>query len=178
MFMHLIDGGVTMNDNVTIAKGSNSKFALVQSIISSFTLQRMLASKTVECGVVCATGNDSLQECVELRRPSADSLKLIQDIELEGADSGNLLGGLNEAHEILMTTNQGKKFNRVLIMHTDAETSPGSQNNAELQSLQQELVNNGVLFYLLVLCDQSREDLNSAVSDNIAQYQEFVDRYI
>lgn len=167
-----------MKENITLGKDSNTKFALVQSILSSFTIQRMLASKTVECGVVCATGEDTYTECVELRRPSTASLKMIQDLQQEGSEASNLLGGLNEAQDILMTTNQGKKFNRVLIMYTDGETPLSTmKNDAELKTLQQECVNNGILFYLLVMCDQSREDLGVGVSDNIAQFQEFVDRY-
>jgi hypothetical protein len=178
MFMHLLDGGASMNENITPAKDSITKFALVKSIISSFTLQRMLASKTVECGLLCATGEDALKECVELRRPSAATLKLIQDMEQEGDDAGNLIGGLSEAHDILMETNQGKKFNRVMVMYTDGQNALSADGGRDLQSIQRDFNDNGILFYLLVLCDQSRDDLSTAVSDNIAQYHEFAERWV
>lgn len=140
-----------MSQNITSAKHSIARIALAKSVISSFTLQRMLASKTVECGVLLANGDEgaSCNVCVDLRRPSSTSLKLIQDINEEGSQCANLLGTLGEAREILMETNAGKKFNRVLIMHTDGETAL-SEGGAGLKELQRELLDDGVLFYLLV----------------------------
>jgi hypothetical protein len=126
-----------------------------------------------------------IQDLAQEGEESGNSLTLIQDLEQEGEESGNLLGGLTEAQEILIETNQGKKFNRVLIMYTDGLTalSPSEiegnkgKKGKDLHSLQREFIENGVLFYLLVLCDQSRDDISSTVSDNLAQYQDFVDRY-
>mmetsp|Transcript_5851 Transcript_5851/g.11225 ORF Transcript_5851/g.11225 Transcript_5851/m.11225 type:complete len:720 (-) Transcript_5851:317-2476(-) len=175
MFMHLLDGGITMNDCISTAKDSDSKWSMVKSVISSFTLQRMLASKTVECGVICATGNDEMKECVELRRPSSAALKLIQDIDQEGDESSNLLGGISEAHEVLMETNRGKKFNRVLIVYTDGQ-SPLFTNQKEIESLKRDFLDQGVIFYCLIMCDQIRDDLSPSVSDNISQFREFTEQ--
>lgn len=170
MFLHLLDGGVTMGKTITPSKGSPSKFSLAKSIVSSFTLQRMLASKTVECGLLCATGDDELKECVELRRPSAATLKLIQDLEQEGGEAANLLGGLSEAHQTLMETNQGKKFNRVLVMYTDGET-PLAQSAQELKSLQRDLVQSDVLLYCLVTSDVDSQQ--AALSEHLLQLRAF-----
>ena len=174
MFMHLLDGGASMSGGITSAKDSLSKFSILKSVISSFTLQRMLASKTVECGLLCATGDDELKECVELRKPSSGTLKLIQDIEQEGGDVANLLGGLNESHEILMETNNGKKFNRVMILYTDGET-PLYSNEKDIQSIRRDFVDQGVIFYCMIMCDQTRDDLSPSVSENILQFQEFAE---
>lgn len=127
-----------MCDCISTAKDSNTKWSVVKSVISSFTLQRMLASKTVECGVLCATGNDELKECVELRKPSSASLKLIQEIDQEGNEASNILGGLSGAREVLMETNQGKKFNRVMILYTDGQ-SPLFSNQKEIESIERDL---------------------------------------
>ena len=85
----------------------------------------------------------------------------------------DLVDGLRDSYETLMTTNEGKKFNRVLIMYTNGDTSV---NNKKMKSLQCDIVDNGVLFYLLVVCDQSQDDVNTTRSDNISQLQDFTQR--
>ena len=85
----------------------------------------------------------------------------------------DLVDGLRDSYETLMTTNEGKKFNRVLIMYTNGDTSV---NNKKMKSLQCDIVDNGVLFYLLVVCDQSQDDIDTTRSDNISQLQDFTQR--
>ena len=98
----------------------------------------------------------------------------MQQLEQSGSESSNITEGMSEAIETLMVTNQGKKFNRVMVMFTDGETPLGSKT--DVGAVRKGLVDNGILLYVIILCDQSRDDLVSSVSENIEQYQELAKR--
>ena len=174
MFLHLLDGGSTMQQGVSRSKGALAKFSLAKSLISTFSLQRMLASKTVECGLLCANGDDSFNECVELRRPSMSTLRVMQELERVGDENANVAGGLSEAVEILMTTNEGKKFNRVMVLYTDGETPLLSED--EMKDVERSIKENDILFYAILLCDEHCDGQNSNINENIAKFRKFVEK--
>lgn len=105
-------------------------------------MQRMMASKTVEVGVVTfgslpdskhtnnflnrttdRNGYLGVQEVVEMGKPNASTLLAINSIADEEASSvsGDLIDGVIVAQDILIRSNHGKSYNRVMLIFTDGE---------------------------------------------------------
>eukprot|EP00981_Chlorochromonas_danica_P003248 scaffold633_cov288-Ochromonas_danica.AAC.83 len=113
----------------------DGKLDLAKSLISQFMLQRMMASKTMEFGVVTFGDNhtqnelnktqggyEGVQEVVAMGRPDDLVLLSLQNLLQVGSQPGDLIDGIIVAQDILIRTHGGKAFNKVMLILTDGET--------------------------------------------------------
>jgi hypothetical protein len=132
MIMGVIDVGSNMGSS--IGESKESKLSIASSFFSTYVLQRMMASKTVEFGLVTygcdetnnylnstQGGYDCVQEVVPMEKPDVTTVQYISNIKV-GKGSGDMIDGVVVAQDILNRTNVGKAFNKIMILMTDGET--------------------------------------------------------
>ena len=132
MIMAVIDVGRTMAEPIGSSK--ESKLSIASSFYSTYVLQRMMASKTVEFGLITYGGDEtdnylntnqggyeSVQEVVPMEKPDATTIQYISNIK-PGAESGDLIDGIVVGQDVLNRTNVKKAFNKILVLVTDGET--------------------------------------------------------
>lgn len=132
----------------------------------------MLATKTIEFGLIQygeRNGQPYSEEIVPLRRPCLETLTEIQAIECSGTGGSDVYEGLDAAHKIIMETNCGKKFNRVIILFTDAEST--LSDDADTNELLMSLKNDGCILYVILLIDPIKMDV---LSSNVERYRQAV----
>lgn len=130
MIMGVIDVGSSMADGLN----GGSKLSIASSFYSSYVLQRMVASKTVEFGLVTygsdetnnflntnQGGYESVEEVVPMEKPDITSIQYIANIK-PGSGRGDLIDGIVVGQDILNRTNVKKAFNKILLLITDGET--------------------------------------------------------
>lgn len=134
-------------------------------------MQRMMASKTVEVGVVTygsepdsqhtnnflnrtmdSGGYLGVKEVVEMGKPSASTLVEINSIADEEASSvsGDLIDGVIVAQDILIRSNKGKAFNRVMLIFTDGEAKVEGVQDLEVVINQIKLIPNFAVHIFLL----------------------------
>jgi hypothetical protein len=129
----------------------------------------MLATKTIEFGLIKYGENDSQafsEEIIPLRRPCLETLTEIQNVEC-GSGISDVYEGLDAAHKIVMETNCGKKFNRVIVLFTDAEST--FTDDADTNELLMSLKNDGCIVYIILLVDPVKID---ELSGNVERYRQ------
>lgn len=132
MIMGVIDVGSSMGEPVNGTK--DSKLSVASSFYSSYVLQRMVASKTVEFGLVTygsdetnnylntnQGGYDFVEEVVPMEKPDITSIQYIANLK-PGSGKGDLIDGIVVGQDILNRTNVKKAFNKILLLITDGET--------------------------------------------------------
>lgn len=132
MIMCVIDAGSSMGDRLGTSK--DSKLSIATSFFASYVLQRMVASKTVEFGLVTygsdetnnylnttQGGYESVQEVVPMEKPDITTIQYISNVK-PGANRGDLIDGIVVGQDILNRTNVKKAYNRILLVITDGET--------------------------------------------------------
>jgi hypothetical protein len=130
-------------------------------------MQRMLASKTVEIGVVTfgsesaqtdnylnktIGGYEGVNEVVEMGRPSAATLSSIVQIadQKPSALSGDLIDGFVVGQDILNRKNKGKAFNRLMLIFTDGESKvEGIEDIETILENMKKIPNFGLHIFLL-----------------------------
>jgi len=158
----------------SVSKGI-CKVDLCKSIIESFLLHRMLASKTIEFGLLTYGSSDTCVEEIEIRKPSLDTLKDIQSIGGHKDIQGDVQGGtdrvymgIHAAHKIVTETNSGKKFNRVIVLFTDAESELANDNNT--RSIAEDLKSNECIVYIVLIIDKLKQ---SSLTSQISRFRDF-----
>lgn len=149
MVMTVMDCGASMADKIGPPGNRISKFELARSIATTFTLQRMLATKTMEISLVSYNGAGA-EVHLDFGRPAASTLRIYNDLTV-GTKTGNMYAGLQQGAVCLMDANKGKKFNRIMILLTDG-TSQLSQDEA--QELGAQFRNDGIIFYVVLVQDR------------------------
>eukprot|EP00598_Pedospumella_elongata_P004114 CAMPEP_0184970026 /NCGR_PEP_ID=MMETSP1098-20130426/2604_1 /TAXON_ID=89044 /ORGANISM="Spumella elongata, Strain CCAP 955/1" /LENGTH=751 /DNA_ID=CAMNT_0027491883 /DNA_START=92 /DNA_END=2347 /DNA_ORIENTATION=+ len=132
MIMGVIDVGSSMGESLNGTK--DTKLSVASSFYSSYVLQRMVASKTVEFGLVTygsdmtnnflntnQGGYESVEEVVPMEKPDITSIQYIANIK-PGSGRGDLIDGIVVGQDILNRTNVKKAFNKILLLITDGET--------------------------------------------------------
>ena len=157
-------------------------------------MQRMMASKTVEVGVVTygsepdaehtnnhlnrtLGGYDGVIEVVEMGKPSADTLVTINAIgdEADSTVSGDLIDGIIVGQDILIRSNKGKAFNRVMLIFTDGEAKVEGVNDLEVVISQIKLIPNFAVHIFLLgkvdsqssLVKRENAKLLESIADNV-----------
>jgi hypothetical protein len=133
MIMGVIDVGHTMSHPLEGHSGE-TKVSTASSFFSNYVLQRMLASKTVEFGLVTygsdetnnflndtQGGYEFVQEVVPMEKPDINTVKYIAGVKC-GKGSGDLIDGVVVAQDVLNRTNVNKAYNRIMVVFTDGET--------------------------------------------------------
>ena len=115
-------------------------FTLAKSISTGFIIQRMLATTTIEYGIL----NDTA-ELIELRRPTRSSLQVISSLEGTARKSKSefSLDLIDSGAALLLRTNKGKKFNKILLVITSVDCEPAfdiSDAQASGQVLKQNIL--------------------------------------
>lgn len=173
MMVHVLDSSNTMNETFTSSTSNLiTKFSLAKSAISSFLLQRMLVSKTIEFGLLRFGGDEEdvsfVEECIVTGRSSLETLKIIHDSPIS-PNPGDIFEALDAAHKIVMETNQGKKYNRVIVLFSDGESNLLQDN--ESYELSQNIKNDGCILFIVLLIESSKIEL---LASNIQSIKEFV----
>eukprot|EP00597_Dinobryon_sp_UTEXLB2267_P004717 CAMPEP_0170071728 /NCGR_PEP_ID=MMETSP0019_2-20121128/9566_1 /TAXON_ID=98059 /ORGANISM="Dinobryon sp., Strain UTEXLB2267" /LENGTH=728 /DNA_ID=CAMNT_0010280389 /DNA_START=84 /DNA_END=2270 /DNA_ORIENTATION=+ len=155
-------------------------------------MQRMMASKTVEVGVITygntpdktnnylnqtQGGYEGVNEVVEMGRPSTSTLSIINSIseETDSSENGDIIDGIVVAQDILVRSNQGKAFNRVMIIFTDGETRVEGLDDLEPILKQMRNVSNfGLHIFLLgkvlpssTVVKRENSKLLKSIADNV-----------
>jgi hypothetical protein len=134
MIMGVMDVGHTMSHALDRSSGDN-KLSIASSFFSNYVLQRMLASKTVEFGLVTygsdetnnflndsqGGGYESVTEVVPMEKPDINTVKYIAGVKC-GKGSGDMIDGIVVAQDVLNRTNVNKAYNRIMVVFTDGET--------------------------------------------------------
>jgi ATP-dependent DNA helicase 2 subunit 2 len=133
----------------------------------------MNASKTFEANVIFYGGDRTknalataegdyqrVEEIIEMGRPSFSSLKDLQSRAC-GKNHGDMIDALIVAQEALMRYNKGKKYNRLMMLITDAESEVKGID--DLESVLGEMKLQESIFYALVLGDLSKKSEYSTV---------------
>ncbi|KAJ1425670.1 hypothetical protein B484DRAFT_397855 [Ochromonadaceae sp. CCMP2298] len=133
MLMGVLDSGETMAH--CIGDRTESKLSIATKLFASFVLGRMHASKTFEAGFVTygdsrtdnvlnkepAGGYPNVVELVPMGKACAATLQDVVNIEPSGL-RGDLINGIVVGQEIIVRVNDGKAFNRIMVLMTDGET--------------------------------------------------------
>lgn len=165
MMVYALHSGSTMMEKID----NSTKLSLGQSVVNTFTLQRMIASKTVEFGLIKYGGDPDhfASEVVSLQKPTLDFLQ--QTLEVQpSSGQGSIDEAVILAHTTLMETNQNKKYNRILLIITDGqEVDSISQNTMQL------LRNDDCIVYVLLLCTVDELHNNSTINNSIMELSSF-----
>lgn len=150
----VMDVGPSMKDN--------KKLELAKAFVGHFMLQRMMATKTMEFGVLAfgsdrtknylnasQGGYEHVQEVVSMERPSAATLAAVEKI-LPGSVKGDLIDGIVAGQDVLMRVNANKAFNRILLVITDGETKVEGVEDLEAVLAQMTAVKNFGLYIALI----------------------------
>ena len=134
MIMGVVDVGSTMSHHID-GNSKETKISVVSSFYSSFVLQRMMASKTVEFGMVTygsdetnnylnstQGGYEFVQEVVPMEKPDVNTIKYISNVKCS-KNQGDLIDGIVVGQDILNRTNVKKAYNRIMVVFTDGETA-------------------------------------------------------
>lgn len=127
-----------------------------------------MASKTVEFGVVTYGAKSQVDEVVALRKPSTSVLSDILEIQPTN-DHGNVIEGMSTAFDILMETNEGKKYNRLLLVITSGNIHAKAKDYANIS---QRITQNNVILYAIVIDDPKVKSENS--NQGITDFLNFV----
>lgn len=132
MIMGVVDVGNSMSS--PLAGNGRRKVEVATSFFSTYVLQRMIASKTVEFGLVAygtddtenylnstQGGYENVQEIVPMEKPDVNTVKYIAGVQC-GKGSGDFIDGMVVGQDILQRTNVKKAYNRIMVVFTDGET--------------------------------------------------------
>ena len=160
MMMCVVDVGSTMGDYLEPAKAS--KLTLGKSFISTYIVQRMMASKTVEFGVVTygstetnnylnnsQGGYDNVFEQVEMGKPTVADITSIMNIQT-GEDKGDLIDGIVVGQDVLIRVNNKKAYNRIMLIVTDGETEVTGVEDLEVIVGQMKQITNFGLYIAML----------------------------
>jgi hypothetical protein len=174
MLMGVVDVGETMAHS--IGDRTESKLSIATKFFASFVLQRMLASKPFEAGLVTygdsrtdnflnkqqpgvfdedgneveQAGYENVVEVVPLEKPSDETFQFITNVSPSGL-RGDLIDGMVVGQDILLRANQGKAYNRILVLMTDGETRiDGVDDLDEIMSGMLKAENNFSLYVLML----------------------------
>ena len=159
MMMVTVDVGPTMTSCV----GSCRKIDLVKNFISTFMIQRMIASKTAEFGVVgygsnvtknylneTQGGYEMVHEVAPMAKGSPYTIQMVEQ-ELNCGDSaGDLIDGIVVGQDILIRVNNNKAYNRVMLLITDGETEVEGIDDLEVILEQMRMITNFGLYIALI----------------------------
>jgi hypothetical protein len=170
MMVHVLDSSASMTGSIT-SPDTLPKISVAQAAIGSFLLQRMLASKTIEFGLLRFGGDDEgvsfVEEVVSISRPAMNVFELIQGVETSNTP-GDVFEAIDSAHNVVMETNQGKKYNRVIVFYSDGE-SPISCD-AETDQLTRQLIDDDCILFIILLIHNSDTD---RLTSNINSFRKF-----
>lgn len=170
MMVHVLDCNASMTGSLTSPENL-PKISVAKAAIGSFLLQRMLASKTIEFGLLKFGGDDEgvsfVEEVVPVARPPMSVFETIQEVETSNLP-GDIFEAIDAAHNVVMETNQGKKYNRVIVIFSDGE-SPISFDS-ETDELTRQLVNDDCLLFIVLLVHNSDTD---RLTSNINSFRKF-----
>lgn len=194
----VIDAGASMGSALREVKteaGSHgdggdetTKIALATAVINYHVVQRQLASKTVEFSVATfgnygAIGGDDNDDS-----GSASGFKLICRMgKLDPADMNRVdkvalgsspstdkdfIDGMNGMSDILTRTNQGKKYNRLMLLMTDSNFMVSSIG--KLDALMNNCRDNGLILHMAVIGDRQTIAASKVVSENLKLFESMV----
>jgi hypothetical protein len=139
-----------------------SKLQLAKNFVSLFIVQRALASKTAEFGVVTFGNDDTsnylnssqggyegIVEVAAMERPSKGTLEELNNIEI-GTQQVDLIDCVVVAQDVLVRVNAGKAFNRVMLLITDGETAVEGVDDLEAIAEQMKSVKNFGLYIAML----------------------------
>lgn len=137
----VLDVGPTMGQHLPAQPGDisvvpRSKLDLAKGFIGHFFHQRMMASKTIELGVVTfgddvtknalntsmRGGYEHVHEVVKIAKPTVDTLSIVHGIR-QGSYPGDLIDGIVTGQDSLVRINAGKAFNRIMLLVSDCQSS-------------------------------------------------------
>jgi Ku70/Ku80 beta-barrel domain len=137
MMAAVIDIGPTMNSSPLKngERSASSKLAIAKHFLACYIVQKMMAIKTAEFGLVMngddytnnhlnttqGGGYERINELYSMSRASADIIEIINNISC-GSAPGDAIDGIVVGFDILDRTNVGKAYNKVLLFITDGET--------------------------------------------------------
>jgi hypothetical protein len=160
MIMGVIDVGSSMAGPAAGRGGSKLKIA--SSFFSTYVLQRMIASKTVEFGLVTYGSDDTrnylndtqggyegVEEIVPMEKPDITTVKYIADIKC-GSGKGDLIDGIVVGQDILNRTNVKKAYNKILVVFTDGETQVEGVEDLETIVANMKSIQNFGLYIAMV----------------------------
>lgn len=120
--------------DVSPSMQTDQKLEMSKAFIGHYFMQRMLASKTVEFGLMTYGDNtthnylnstqggyEQINEIIGMGKPSEQTLCAIPKVQ-PGRRAGDLLDGLIAAQDVLIRVNSGKAYNRILLLVTDGES--------------------------------------------------------
>lgn len=159
--MGVIDVGSTMSHPVS-GSGGRSKSEIAASFFSTYALQRMIASKTVEFGLVTYGSDDTenylnttqggyenVTEVVPMEKPDITTVKYIAEIKC-GQGKGDFIDGIVVGQDILQRSNVKKAYNRIMIVFTDGETEVEGLEDLETIVASMKAVPNFSLYIAMI----------------------------
>jgi ATP-dependent DNA helicase 2 subunit 2 len=195
MMMMTLDVGPSMKNPVSSSSKCN-KIDLAKAFMGHFILQRMMASKTVEFGVATfgddetnnflngnQGGYEGVNEVWPMCRPTPETLTSIHNIEL-GSEPGDLIDGIVVSQDTLIRVNQGKAFNRLMLIITDGETEVQGVGDLEEIVTQMRTVKNFAVYIALIgkvnpsssITKQENAKLLKSIASNVnGRYMEIED---
>eukprot|EP01031_Cornospumella_fuschlensis_P025394 gene25394-30663_t len=120
--------------DVSPSMQADNKLENAKAFIGHYITQRMIASKTVEFGLMTygddethnylnstQGGYEHVNEIIGMGKPDEHTLCAVPKVHA-GRRAGDLLDGLIAAQDVLIRVNAGKAYNRILILITDGES--------------------------------------------------------
>ena len=138
----------------------------------------MLATKTIEFSLIKYGENDSqsyAEEIIPMRRPCLGTLTDIQAVQC-GAEGSDVYEGLDAAHKIVTEANKGKKFNRLIVLYTDAHSTLA--DDADSRELLMSMKSDECILYVILLVDPVELDSLSTSIDRYRDVVASVDGYL
>ncbi|RYH14677.1 VWA domain-containing protein [archaeon] len=120
--------------DVSPSMQTDHKLEMSKAFIGHYIMQRIIASKTVEFGLMTygddtthnylnstQGGYEHVNEIIGMGKPNDQTLCAIPKVH-PGRRAGDLLDGLIAAQDVLIRVNGGKAYNRILLLITDGES--------------------------------------------------------
>jgi hypothetical protein len=161
MIMGVIDAGKSMSHPVS-GSGSRKRVDVASSFFSSYVLQRMIASKTVEFGLITYGSDETdnylnttqgeyehVQEVVPMEKPDINTVKYIAEIKC-GKGKGDFIDGIIVGQDVLQRTNVKKAYNRIMVVFTDGETEVEGVDDLETIVASMKAVPNFSLYIAMI----------------------------
>jgi ATP-dependent DNA helicase 2 subunit 2 len=187
----VIDAGAGMGGSLREVKAETgpgadageepTKIALAAAVINYHIVQRQLASKTVEFSVATfgnaeASDGDSkgFKLLCRMGRMDAADMNRIDKLSLGTSPSTDkdFIDGMNGMSDVLSRSNQGKKYNRLMLLMTDSTFM--IQNIAKLDTLMSSCREESIILHIAVIGDKESIASSKIVSENLKLFESMV----
>ena len=176
MTLCLLDAGSSMGELLKNKSGQSfTKLSLSLGIVSSFITQRALTSKTAEFGVICSgtnitdnylnkslgSGYENITEIIQMGKWNINDMKGLVDISCSERNP-NIIDSLIVSLDVLQRFNANKKYNRIMVLITDAKSKlkENDDDDEDLSLIENQILSSGVIIHVIIIgerkCSRSK----------------------